>query len=199
MNIDSTFEQGSWSIVAYENGHHILFYCYDLFCKYKQDPLIFTKALGVVECYLKRKDYGYSDAEFFESTELILGSSIQQIADWGGRYLYDKNMNWDYDEEENICSDDFSEYSAESSDLIKEFINNLKAFCISSYQVLLRLFTGRDILAINRLSTIKSDKGLFLLIERADGACLELLTTKQDIDFMIEGLTKYKKTYFNKV
>ena len=43
--------------MAFENGYNMFNYCEELFAKYKEDKLIFYKALQILSVFERRNDY----------------------------------------------------------------------------------------------------------------------------------------------
>ena len=49
--------------MAFENGYNMFNYCEELFAKYKEDKLIFYKALQILSVFERRNDYQYCTDE----------------------------------------------------------------------------------------------------------------------------------------
>jgi len=59
--------------MAFENGYNMFNYCEELFAKYKEDKLIFYKALQILSVFERRNDYPYCTDELSEVCEKMLG------------------------------------------------------------------------------------------------------------------------------
>ena len=72
--------------MAFENGYNMFNYCEELFAKYKEDKLIFYKALQILSVFERRNDYPYCTDELSEVCEKMLGYDLNCVTDFLWKY-----------------------------------------------------------------------------------------------------------------
>ena len=79
--------------MAYENGYEVAEYIGNTIDKYREDRLIFSKALQILQVFISRSDWPYCFDELDTATSLILGQPISSlIFGFTQKYLEDENM-----------------------------------------------------------------------------------------------------------
>ncbi|MDD3747734.1 MAG: hypothetical protein PHD70_14840 [Anaerostipes sp.] len=199
--------------MAFENGYNVYDYCQHAFKKYKNDSLVFVKALQIVQSFSCRSDYPYCINELDEAVKHILGESISDFAYMINRYVtyLEEQMIWDPREALNIDGKDFdpdtqditidllSEYDKEEGDRIAEnFKNDIKAFCITLKPIFDKIFMMEDNpLGIKKVmvdENTSSEKRSIRLI-RNDDKYLDVRLNSDEIKSLIDALKKLRKSF----
>ncbi|WP_367294289.1 hypothetical protein [Bacillus pumilus] len=120
--------------MAYENGYDILEYFGGSIEKYKQDGMIFSKALSIINTFQNRSDWPHCIDELDKVLKPVLGDSLVHLG-FQGFYLEDANMEWPKDIPNNYKQDAVSFYKTVET-LVSQFYFNrtepLKLFSIVS-------------------------------------------------------------------
>ena len=174
--------------MAFENGYNMFNYCEELFAKYKEDKLIFYKALQILSVFERRNDYPYCTDELSEVCEKMLGYDLNCVTDFLWKYTLSNQIEWNArkvlsckeDKEVNLI-EEFTE--EEGNKIVTNFKNEMEAFFITLTPLFENLFMGESsaprIDRIAQKQTYGEDKTIRFI--RKDGETFDITATPNDI------------------
>lgn len=182
--------------MAYENGNNAFDYCPGIFDKYKDDRMIFSKAMQVIELYKGRADYPYCVEEMCQAVSLILGGPFDSFFFHG--YVYgvaNDQIVWNAKNVDGLYGtvnmvEELTSEEAES--LVRQFKNEIQSFTLATsslYHDIIENDYSR--MGIKSIAYSKGDRGTkSVRIIRGDNSSLDFSLNKREVDFMIEQLSK---------
>ena len=174
--------------MAFENGYNMFNYCEELFAKYKEDKLIFYKALQILSVFERRNDYPYCTDELSEVCEKMLGYDLNCVTDFLWKYTLSNQIEWKArkvlsckeDKEVNLI-EEFTE--EEGNKIVTNLKNEMEAFFITLTPLFENLFMGESsaprIDRIAQKQTYGEDKTIRFI--RKDGETFDFTATPNDI------------------
>lgn len=143
--------------VAYENGNNAFDYCAGIFLSYKEDRLIFSKALQSLQFFQTRSDYPYCTKDMSEVLIRLIGCDFDTLANSVYKYtvLLGEDMCWEAtktlrttepikgETDDSMYENLVEELSPEEgARLAEEFRNDLQAFLLTISPLLNDLIIG---------------------------------------------------------
>lgn len=163
--------------MAYENGMEIKEYFQENMDKYAEDPLMFTKALSILNTYMKRVDWPFCIDEMEKTISPILGNSIVTLGFWG-HYFSDPRMEWP--------EGDFEQYKIDAT-----------AFFKTVNPILEQYYHGRNQpLKLYSIVNTERYEGDYIRFIRNDGNTFDIEATLDDlkhINSILERIMEQKK------
>lgn len=187
------------SKMSFENGYNMFNYCGKLFTKYKEDKLVFYKALQLFSSFGKRNDYPYCTDELSAVCERILGYDLSWVSDYLWRYTLSEQIEWDatnaWVSEEDVEKNLIEEFIEEDGNkIVSSFKNDMEAFFITLTPLFEDLFNGEtSISRIDRIAQKQAygeDKTIRFI--RKDGETFDFTVTKNDIDKIVDAFSHMK-------
>ena len=187
--------------MAFEEGHNMFTYTQEIFRNYKNDRLIFMKALQTVQYFQTRPDYPYSLEELDKAISRILGQSLTDMSYGAYKYAMMDNPRIEWNPED--ITDSEGESISLISDIEKEdanilvniFKNEFFSFCYSLSSVFDKIFLMQDSpMKLSKLIITEHllPKGSTMRLIRNDGETLDLSVDENDINFIISTLRDIK-------
>lgn len=146
--------------MAYENGDIIEDYFGENIKRYKDDNLIFVKALAIINTFLNRPEWPHCIEELERTVNPILGDSLEFLG-FRGHYFEDEYMKWSekMDTPEAYKRDAISFYKTVNPIIMQYYYNRLEP---------LKLYS-----IVSTQDTINSDNKIVRFI-RSDGEKLDV-------------------------
>lgn len=149
--------------MSYENGYEIKDYFQNNMDRYVEDPLIFTKALSIVNIYINRTDWPFCIDEMEKTLLPILGESVVTLGFWG-HYFSDSRMEWP--------EGDFNQYQIDAT----AFFNTINPIMEQYYH-------GRNKpLKLSSIVATDENEGNYVRFIRNDGQKFEIEATETDLN-----------------
>lgn len=186
--------------MAYESGSNIFSYCAPVFHKYRNDRMIFYKALQIIQFYQSRRDYPYCFDELIEAVDKVLGGNLITFF-FHGYIFINAEQDEDFDPTKVYDSETDSEISIvedwpleEVKSLSRVFGDDIQAFTLALSNLSRDYFSKeekKDGLRTIAYQVLKNNE-LSLKIIRNDDNAFELTLSIPEMEFMITQLENIK-------
>ncbi|MCI9025422.1 MAG: hypothetical protein HFG92_13485 [Dorea sp.] len=192
--------------MAYENGYNAFNYCHIQFKRYREDKMLFTKALQTLLFFQTRSDYPYCVKDMDFALEQILGLGITQLACYERKIIleYDKRVYWNA--KDVLVSEPFLDEipgtnivedlpEEKANILIENFKKEYQSFLMTIGSLLDEVYYGED-------NTVKLAKIItkpvygktnVLRLIRNDNQYLDFNVDEEDIDKLCTTLLSFKR------
>ncbi|HML33921.1 MULTISPECIES: hypothetical protein [Sporomusa] len=166
--------------MSFENGYEATAYIEKCIERYKQDGLVFYKALQIISTFSKHPSWPHNFSELDNAVKNILGNRLEGILRFTGQYLYAssvpqmRQVEWPDDLPVGLKEDLVAFYYS-ISPLIEQ-ARVARANPLRFYGV--------------AMSQIPASETTILKFMRMDGASLELEMTKHDVRSLINTLER---------
>lgn len=166
--------------MAFENGDEVVNYIGEVIERYRRDPLVFTKAMQLIPVFMARPDWPHSFDDLDKAAEHILGQPLSSIVfGFTERYIDSEEMIWPDDEPEG-----FREALRAFHIAVSPIVNQ---FWMTARSEPMRLFSVASTRA-DRITYSGTDPMAVVRFIRADGASLEVLMDRHDIQNVVRTL-----------
>lgn len=190
--------------MAFENGNNAFNYCIRELLKYKNDNLVFVKALQSLQYFQTRSDFPYCIDEVDIVFEKLIGTTLRSIA-FSSRYIigFPDIMVWDIEDVNTDIAKGFpkpvEELSADLEDdelkvLAIKFKDEYQAFLHTINPLLDDLFFGesnnKKLAKILRDSSFRDEFSIRLI--RNDNEFFDIVVNNEEIDKLCSSLSEMK-------
>lgn len=187
--------------MSFENGNNMFDYCGEMFEKYKEDRLVFYKALQIFSAFEARNDYPYCTDELSEVCERVFGYNLSWISDFLWKYTVSFSDRMIWDARDILPTEKYPEgnmidgLSKEEGDkLVLDFRNDMEIFFITLTPLFEDLFMGEisasGIDKIAQKQTFGEEKTIRFI--RKDGKTFDFSVTKKDIEKIIDAFSNMR-------
>jgi len=192
--------------MAFENGDNAFDYCSGIFKKYREDNLIFVKALQCLQFFQTRSDYPYCTEQMSEVLLRLVGYDIDVLVNSVYKYTLQlvDDKQWDaskvfavYEPSEKMGEVEFENLIAdltmeESAKIVESFKCELQSFLITISPLLDDLLIGDA--STNGLQKIAIkqtyDDNKVVRFIRNDDQYLDFALNKGEIETLCETLSQ---------
>lgn len=158
--------------MAYENGYNAVDYIGGCIGRYREDSLIFTKALQLVPVFMTRPDWPHCFPLLDDATALILGEPLSSVVWFAEKYWGDERIEW-------------------PDDIPAGFKPELRAFQIAVQPFVDQFWTGRErplsLFSIGKSSGL--GRSIFRFI-RNDGQVLDIELNSNELKQIINAFSQ---------
>lgn len=155
--------------MAYENGYDILEYFGRSVEKYKEDPMIFSKALSIINTFQNRSEWPHCIDDLDGVLEPILGDSFVSLG-FQGFYLEDERMEWAEDIPKNYKKDAISFWKTIQVIVMQFYLNRTEPIKLFS------VVSSEDSLSEKKVVKFSRNDGKSMEIEMDDYSIKEVIS-----------------------